>query len=180
MKAKMTLLLGFIFLAAAFPPAVVPQAQDAKIGKGDAAITRSFASPTLRPGDTWKIYLKASAPQGEMKNIYALVDQPGVGPYPVSIVGIQQENNKELSGYIYLNTATPRVSLEFVALNLTVQIQDALGNFSRAVVFPLSFSSRAAQEVPPPGVFAEQDLGPIMVTLRIVDEEGPDQRRRRK
>jgi len=180
MNQKVLTIFVLLFLAAGLTPLAAAQAQSGKEGKGVAVITQSFASQAIRPGETWKVYLKASAPDGEMKNIFALVEQPGVGPYPVGIIGIKKENKKDLSGYLYLNTSTPRASLEFVTLNLTVQIQDASGNFSPPVVFPLAFSSRSAQEMPPPGVFTEQDLGPIMVTLRIVDEGDHERRGRHK
>lgn len=180
MNKKVLTIFVLLFLATGFTTLVAAQAQDGKAGKGVATITQSFASQAIRPGETWKVYLKASAPDGEMKNIFTLVEQPGVGPYPLGIIGIKKENKKELSGYIYLNTLTPWASLEFVTLNLSVQIQDGSGNFSQPVVFPLSFSSRSVQEMPPPGVFTEQDLGPIMVTLRTVDEGDQDRRRRHK
>jgi hypothetical protein len=180
MNKKVLTIFVLLFLATGLTTLGAAQAQGGKEGKGVAVITQSFASQAIRPGETWKVYLKASAPDGEMKNIFALVEQPGVGPYPLGIIGIKKENKKELSGYIYLNTSTPRASLEFVTLNLTVQIQDASGNYSQPAIFPLSFISRSAQEMPPPGVFPEQDLGPIMVTLRIVDDGDHERRGRHK
>ncbi len=174
------MILGFLLMTEACTTAVAPPAQDGRMEKGTPVVIQSFASPFIRPGETWKVYLKASASTGEMKNIFALVEQPGVGPYPVSIIAIKKENQKKLSGFIYLNTSTPRVSLEFVTLHLTVQIQDASGHFSQPVVFPLSFSARSVQEVPPPGIFTEQDLGPIMVNLGTVDDGDQKKRRRRR
>lgn len=56
--------------------------------KATPVITQSFASPQVSTGDTWKIYLKASCPNGEMKKMYAEINQPGVIPYPLIIVGI--------------------------------------------------------------------------------------------
>jgi hypothetical protein len=129
-------------------------------------ITQSFASKEINPGETWKIYLNVTDPNGEMKNIYAEVDQPGVGGYPISIIRIKKENRKELSGYLYLVTTTHGSELEFVNITLTVQVQDKSGTFSTPAVFPLSFSSRSVQATPPQGVFKEQDLGPIMIPIR--------------
>lgn len=42
-------------------------------------ITKIFASPYLRPGETWRIYLIASHRDGVMKNIVCTIDQPGGG-----------------------------------------------------------------------------------------------------
>ncbi|MGD0627369.1 MAG: hypothetical protein ABSB32_22040, partial [Thermodesulfobacteriota bacterium] len=58
-------------------------------------IGQSFASKEMRPGDVWKVYLKASDPGGKMKYIFATVFQPGVGFLPPSIIRIQGENQKE-------------------------------------------------------------------------------------
>ena len=137
-------------------------------GKGNAVIVQSFASKEMRAGDVWKIYLKASDPEGKMKYIFASIFQPGVGSYSVSITRIKEENQKELSGYIYLNTAPARQT-NFFNLNLilTISIKDEKG-FSESAVFPLSFKANPAQEAPLEGVFKEQDLGPIMITLRSV------------
>jgi hypothetical protein len=132
-------------------------------------ITQGFAAREAWPGQTWKIYLKASDPNGDMKNIYAVVEQPGVGQYPLSIIRVKEENKKEISGYIYLVTSTPHYPLNFVHLTVTVNIQDRSGNFSAPAVFGLSLNPRSAQEAPPQGVFKEQELGPIMIRLQTID-----------
>jgi len=137
-------------------------------GKGTPLIVQSFAPKEIRPGDTWKVYLKASDPDGKMKYIFATISQPGAGIYPVSITRIKDENQKELSGYIYLNTSPARLPEFFNrSLTLTVNIQEKGGQFSQPVVFPLFFQAKPTQEAPPEGVFKEQNLGPIMVTLQI-------------
>jgi len=129
-------------------------------------IRQSFASKEMRPGDVWKVYLKASDPGGKMKYIFATVFQPGVGFFPPSIIRIQGENQKELSGYIYLNTAPATSSQLFnQTMTLSVTIQGKGGVFSQPVVFNLYFNPRPKGEAPAEGVFQEQDLGPIMVTL---------------
>jgi hypothetical protein len=140
-------------------------------GKGVPVIVQSFASKELRAGDVWKVYLKASDPEGKMKYIFATISQPGVGTYPVSILRIKREDQKEFSGYIYLNTA-PAPPSEFFNLTFTlaVNIQGKGGVFSEPAFFPLSFSPKRVREAPPEGVFKEQNLGPIMINLRTVSE----------
>ena len=90
-------------------------------------ITQAFASKEVWPGKTWKVYLNVSHPNGEMKSIYAIVDQPGVGQYPFTTIPIKEENRKELSGYIYLRTSSQWAGLEYVTLTLTIQVQDKSG-----------------------------------------------------
>jgi hypothetical protein len=135
-------------------------------------ITQSFASKEIRPGDTWKIYLKASDPSGKMKYIYAEIEQPGGMAYHISMTRIKPENRKELSGYIYLNTVTAEKSMEFTTLKLVVYVGDGTGNFSEPAIFPLELSLRATQSSPPAGVFKENDLGPVMIELRPPGGDG--------
>ncbi len=100
-----------------------------------------------------------------MKNIYATIEQPGLGTYPISITKIKEGGGKDLSGYVYLNTVGVQ-GMNFVTITLTVEIQDKAGHFSKPAVFPLSFNFVSQKETPPPGTFLEKDLGPIMITLR--------------
>ena len=156
----------FIFLCLAVGYATLADTEIAGTGT-PPVITQSFASGQVRAGDIWRVYLKASDPDGKMKYIFATISQPGVGTYPVSITRIKEENAKELSGYIYLNTAPARSSEFFNrSLTLTVNIKGEGGQFSEPAVFPLFFQAKPTQEGPPEGVFKEQKLGPIMVTLR--------------
>jgi len=139
-------------------------------------IVQSFASKELRPGDVWKIYLQASGPQGQVKYIFASVSQPGTNVYPVSIIRIKGENQKELPGCIYLNTA-PAAQANFFNFTLTLSVSmRGTGGFSQAAVFPLSFEASATPEAPPEGVFKEQDLGSISVTLQPVSGGRADAR----
>jgi hypothetical protein len=155
--------------------AMTIQDKEKTYGESAPVITDSFASPTMRPGGTWRVYLKAFDPGGDMKYIFAVVSQPGRGEYPISLTRIRAENAKELDGYLYLNTLTPSgyEFLNFANLTLTVQIKDKAGHFSKPVDFPLYFDPRVSvQESPPPGVFKDQSLGPIMVTLRPFNTDG--------
>ncbi len=144
------------------PPAKPPQLVP--------VITHFFASPQISPGSNWKVYLKASDAGGDMKEFVCTIHQPGVGTYPVGITRIQEGNQKELSGYLYLNISAFS-KLEFVDLTLTVQMRDRAGQLSKPVEFPLSINSRYVQEPPPGGVFQENDLGPILIRLRAVGED---------
>ena len=128
-------------------------------------ITQSFASKEIRPGDTWKVCLKVSDPNGEMQKIFTVIEQPGVVPYPVSIIQVKKGNRKELSGYIYLSTANPVFPMNGVNLTLTVPVQDGSSNFSQPVVFPLSINTTSSQEAPSQGGFKEEELGPVNVIL---------------
>jgi len=131
---------------------------------GDPVITQRFASKEICPGDTWKVYIRAVDPEGDMKNIICTVCQAGRGPYPVCFVRIPEGQRRELSGFLYLKTAGAQ-GLAFTNLTLQAEIQDRAGNLSRPVSFPLAFNPRAEQGNPPLGVFREEEVGPIMLFL---------------
>jgi len=131
---------------------------------GAPGITRTFASREISPGETWKIYLRATDPEGEMKAIYATVDQPGRGPQAAGPIPIPEDQRRELSGFLFLNTSGSQ-GLAFLSLIVTVQIRNRTGHFSQPVSFPLALNPRAVQESPPMGAFGERNIGPIMVSL---------------
>ena len=130
--------------------------------KGIPVITGSFASREIQPGDPWKVYLQASDPDGDMKAIYCVLDQAGTGPYPVSITRIPEDQRRELSGFLFLNTGGV-AGFASGNLSLKLQIRDMAGNYSEPVSFSLSFNPRAQQEEPSPGLFQDKELGPIMI-----------------
>ena len=162
-------LVLFSFLAgcAAMEPVEV---REKTYGTAPPVISQSFASKEARPGDTWKVYLKAEDPNGDMRRIFCTVDQPGMGTYPVSQIRVKEAERKEIAGFIYLNIPA-RGDLDFVNLTLTVQIQDMAGHLSRPAVFPLALNARAIREAPPQGNFPEKDLGPVMIQLRTPFED---------
>ncbi len=164
--------LGVIlFLALGFSVLAFGEVKEGSSGKVVPVITQSFASNEVRPGQNWNVYLNVSDPQGNIRNILFVVDQPGVGEYPVSITRVRTENSKELSGYFSLGTSAPDFSAEFVKLALTVYVQDESGKFSQPVVFPLFITERATGEMPPKGVFKDQAIGRIMVQLHGIFPE---------
>ena len=147
----------------------------AATGNATPVITQAFASKELRAGDTWKVYIKSSEPNGDMRYIACTLYQPGWGDYPVSRTKIPKADSKELNGYVYLNTLIPGGYnfLNLHTINLTVQIQDKAGHYSKPMEFSLYFDPRATvQEGPPAGAFKEQALGPIMVNLHPFDVGG--------
>ncbi len=146
------------------------QERETVYGKNPPVITEAYASPTARPGNTWKVYLKANDPNGDMKAIFSVIEQPGVGNYSPSITRIKPEDRKEMNGYLFLNTAGQTEILHLINITLRVEIQDMAGHFSAPVVFPLSFNNTYSQQPPPPGVFQAHELGPIMIQLRTTGD----------
>ena len=165
MEGKLFIGITLAFLVIGFTSFGYPAKNQGEKGKAIPIISHSFAAQSLRLGDTWKVYLNAADPDGDMKYIVCTIGQPGMETYPVSLTRVKKENRQDLSGYIYLNTAGvygPNLS----GISLTVQIQDGAGNYSDPVSFPLHFQQGVRQEPPPKDTFKEIDLGPIMIPLQ--------------
>lgn len=141
-------------------------------GNEGPKINHSFASKKIYPAETWRIYLSASDSNGNMKYIFARVEQAGLGAYPLNIIRISKKYQKELSGYLYLNTASVKDLLNRTDFKLTVQIKNQKGDFSQPVVFPLEIQSVYHQEKPPSGVFKDEALGAINVRLASINDQG--------
>ncbi len=139
-------------------------------GKNIPVIVKSFAAKEIRSGETWRVYLESRDEDGDMQNIVSIIEQPGVGTYPVSFTRIKAEDRKELSGYLHLFTAHISTLLNLTNLTLRVQIQDKAGHYSEPAVFPLAMNTRFKQEPPPKDSFQEKDLGPIMIQLRTFQD----------
>ena len=146
------------------------ETREAIYGKASPLIHKSYAASQIRPGDTWKVYLLASDPDGDMKNIVCTIDQPGVGIYPASLTRIAEGQREEVSGFLYLNTQGFE-NLAFVPLTLTIQIQDMAGHFSPPAAFSLLLSPTGQNQPPPPEAFPEVNLGPIMIRLRTIQQD---------
>lgn len=175
MNKKLLIGLALILPAMGCAAMMDMQVREKTYGKAAPVITEYFASQELRPGDNWKIYLKASDPDGDMQSVVAVVDQKGVGSYPLSFTKLKEGNQKELSGYVYLNTSGPYGDswLYSYSLTITVQMKDKAGHYSQPVVFSVSFSNRFTQQPPPSGIYEENNLGPVLVMLRPIDGGAP-------
>jgi hypothetical protein len=137
-------------------------------GKATPVITQSFASPRVKMGENWLLYINASDPDGDMDRIVCSIEfQDGAEhPSPVGFVKIPKDREKNLSGYFYLDISDLYRPTQII---LTLRIQDKAGHYSAPLSFPVSIvepsSKENRQEEPPAGIFQEENLGPIMISL---------------
>ena len=131
-------------------------------GENVPVIINAFASKEVRQGETWKVFLQAEDADGDMNRIRCTLEQPGIGVQPVSLIKIREDRRRNLSGYIFLNTGSAS-GFPYASCRLTVQIQDQKGNVSNSISFPLTLNPRAVQQNPPPGIFQNEDLGPVQI-----------------
>ena len=139
--------------------------REAKYGKEAPVIQASFAAQSVKYGDDWKIYLKAYDPDGDIKHIICQLDRGGRGgTQSPSYTRVKEENQKELSGYLYWYV-DPKIGYSKETV-MNIQIQDMAGHLSPLVTFPITFRDSGQQEPPPQGLFLEKDLGPIMIIIK--------------
>jgi hypothetical protein len=167
MKRLGLLALGLMM----FPPACATITHPGK-GGSPPVIGKIYASKNLRPGDTLKIYIQASDPDGDMQKVIVTLGR-GDGPGPdfyISFTRLKKEDRKAISGYLYWYSGENANSLAHG--RMTLQIQDMAGNLSNPIILPISFRWRARQESPPPGEFEEKEIGPIMIDIRPPGDGG--------
>jgi len=123
-----------------------------KPGGSPPVITHWVASEELHHGDTWRIYVEANDPDGDMREFVAVLDQEGHGQYPSSYVRIKKAHREELRGYlVFFSSAGMGPWLpEWTQLSLKLSIRDRGTNMSNKVILPLVLSRGAKQGSPPP------------------------------
>jgi len=125
-------------------------------------ITHAFAVEKGYYGYTWKIYIEAEDPDGDMLRIASVVDQVGFGHYPTDWIYLKAGVEKQFKGFIQWNTfssKTPYLN-EWTRIELKVSVLDKAGNESNVVVFPFEFVSgvRGQQQYRLPAPFDQGDL----------------------
>ena len=134
--------------------------------KGTAPIILdSYATNVVRPGRTWKIYLRAIDNDGDMKDIFTVFMKVGNTPFLISVTRVDNQDRKELAGYLYLRIPAER-DLLFRHFNFQVSVRDHKGNSSEAIVFPLRFDYVPTPVVPEGWEeVAKRQLGAIWIDL---------------
>jgi len=174
LKKNLLVVLLFVFFAGCTTCKGMKTAQD---GGAPPVILDSYASASVRPGATWRVFLKGQDPDGDMQSIIAELFQPGIGYYPVDFTYIKGADREGFAGYLILNTPRDYNLLqEYVEVKLT--LLDCQGNKSEPVKFTLRFDLKSGfgpQEVPEKWQgAAERKLGAIMVQIRSVVEDNKE------
>lgn len=141
---------------------------------GDEApmILDSYAAESIRPGVTWRIYLRARDADGDMKDIAAMLWQAGVGYYSTDITVIKDTERKDFAGYLFLNTPADSTLL-WDELKLTLLVRDCQGNKSEPIHFPLRFDYVPKEELPGEWQEAANNrLGAIMIDIESAQRFG--------
>ena len=110
-------------------------------------ILASYADEVVRPGETWKVYLRARDVDCDMTYVITDLWQTGGGSYPVSFTPIRKHPCPELVGYVFLKTPADG-DLVWEQFQAKLFVRDRRGNRSNSLQLPLNFDQVAAKKPP--------------------------------
>ena len=179
LKKNVLVILLLFFLAGCTICKGVKASED---GDEPPIVLDSYATESVRPGATWRVFLEAQDADGDMHSIITQLVQPGIGYYPPDFTYIKEADREGFAGYLILRTPNDYWLLqEYVEATLT--IQDCEGNKSEPVNFTLRFDNKSGfgpQEVPEKWkMAANRKLGTIMVEIRSILQDNQDGEDRR-
>ena len=129
------------------------------------AIVDSYASSVIRPGTSWRVYLRANDIDGNMKTIVAVLSGPGISPQ-TSITQLKKNHRLEFAGYLFMRTARDG-SLLSNTYKLQVFVRDSKEAKSETVELPLSFGFNKSQKLPAEWQdVAEKKLGGMTIEIK--------------
>jgi hypothetical protein len=139
-------------------------------------ILKYGAVDRIKSGQTWRLFVAAEDPNGDMEDIIFEIYQPGQGWYPEHDRRLQGDASKAFSGYFYLNTPVGwRDDLWGLELTVRFRVRDKVGYTSEMISLPLKFIGRQVEQPIPPG-FTEDEVRPLGAIL--IDLYREDQRER--
>jgi hypothetical protein len=125
-----------------------------------------YAPEVMRPGSTWKIFLRAEDKDANMKYISAELWQAGVGDYSTDLSWIKDGDRGELEGYLTMYIP-PDQTLIWDQFELRLLIRDSQGKRSEYVKLPLRIDFAQPETVPQKWeTAANHPLGTIMVDIQ--------------
>jgi hypothetical protein len=172
MLKKVSIVMPFVLLLAGCTTCRGVATKSAE-GEGEPpVILDSYAAEYIRPGATWRVYLKTEDADGDMHYIAAQLWQAGVGYYPTSFTFIKGGDREGFAGYLILTTPADRRLLPD-NFKLEVLLRDCEGNKSESLYIPLNFALKTkfrTQPVPEKWqAAAQRQLG--IIHLDIISSE---------
>jgi hypothetical protein len=110
-------------------------------------ILASYAEQVIRPGETWKVYLRVRDVDCDMTYLITDMWQPGEGSYPVSFTPIRELPCPELVGYVFLKTPADG-ALVWEQFQAKLFVRDRRGNRSNSIQLPLNFDQVSVKKPP--------------------------------
>ena len=123
------------------------------------------ADRSIRPGTTWRIYLRLNDLDCDITYIVADLYQSGVGQYAPSYTPIKEVGCKEIQGYLSLSTPADQALIQD-QVELRIILRDRRGNRSQPIKLFLSFDWHSSQKPPEHWqAAASNHLGSIQIDL---------------
>jgi hypothetical protein len=162
------MLLGLVTLGVLLGCGTSPQfyGWPPQSGTGPSPVIEGYyASKTVSAGDTWKIFLRAKDPEGDMLYIACMVSETGYGPVNSVEIPLTGKDRAEFSGYLAMPIEVED-PFEVAGINLTttILIRDGQGNASQSIQLSFTLDGESEQAVPPQWqAAAKYHLGDIFV-----------------
>lgn len=164
----------FLFLSGCAPvswvPAQAPESQ--AIGVGQAPrLEDGFAVSSLWGGQTWRIFLRGSDPDGDMEYLWVVITQLGKHS-ETQLVHLKGPDRAGFSGFLALNTPSWLRTWDFVRVE--VRIRDRAGNLSDKATFEAQIGFAPREGLPAQWTDATRNhLGTLFFQFR---DDGGDGR----
>jgi hypothetical protein len=104
-------------------------------------ILDSYAPQNVKPGEVWKILLKAEDKDGDMKDVVAKISPAGTSFFTYAIISIHEGEQGKFAGYLFVKTP-PSPVLRGKMFHLTIYIRDQEGRKSDPIGLLLHFNGR--------------------------------------
>jgi hypothetical protein len=129
-------------------------------------IDEYYASPTADYSRSWKIFIKAHDPDGDMWRVRFKIDQPYVLYKDVwGYVFLPKRAKEKMDGFFYMLTPLERLPEGSVELTVSVTLIDEALNKSETIKLPLTFGFAQKMEPDPEG-YQDDALLPIPYRVR--------------
>jgi len=175
---------AFLFLAAATAKAFLPfllPPMDEPVGKAHEPILEVIAAQTeIRNGNIWKIYIRATDPDGDLDKIQFTFGQLGASSYSPDTIYFDKKvasMNGSISVWANLNGGGASGTIYGT---VEVLVEDRAGNMSnsKTIMFEVQPFGPKDTFAPPPGINANVDLGqvdfPLQTDLALVGDDRND------
>jgi hypothetical protein len=106
-----------------------------------------YATEAIRPGATWKIYLRAEDKGGDMAYVATTLYQEGFGYYATDYTMLKGKDKKKCLGYIAMKTPSD-INLTLDKFTMEIVLVDSQNNQSKAIQLPLTFAYLTQPEIP--------------------------------
>ncbi len=170
---SLLLSVALLVLGACAPVAMMPgeAPQPQTMGPGNPPrLEDGFAVSSLWGGETWRVFLRGSDPDGDMSHLWVVVTQLGKHT-DTEIIPLKGRDQAEFSGFLTLNTPSWIRTWDYVRVE--VRIRDKAGNLSEKATFEAQIGSPTRERLPEHWAGAVQHhLGVLF--FRFLDDNGND------